>query len=126
MSRELYSLEAEHGVLGAILQAGLQDDQALLEDAIGSVTVSDFYFEDNAALFEAIKACYEEGCRLIRSPSASSVTRFPAARRSFPTPARSPAPFLDRELEGVRPARPGARHPAPPDRCCGVGEGLGH
>ncbi|WP_326838633.1 DnaB-like helicase N-terminal domain-containing protein, partial [Pseudomonas aeruginosa] len=61
MSRELYSLEAEHGVLGAILQAGLQDDQALLEDAIGSVTVSDFYFEDNAALFEAIKACYEEG-----------------------------------------------------------------
>ncbi len=61
MSRELYSLEAEHGVLGAILQAGLQNDQALLEDAIGSVTVSDFYFEDNAALFEAIKACYEEG-----------------------------------------------------------------
>ncbi|WP_334016276.1 DnaB-like helicase N-terminal domain-containing protein, partial [Pseudomonas aeruginosa] len=61
MSRELYSEEAEFGVLGAILQSALQQNQALVDEALSSVTAADFYFEDNAALFQAIKDCYEEG-----------------------------------------------------------------
>ncbi|HBO6199145.1 TPA: AAA family ATPase [Pseudomonas aeruginosa] len=61
MSRELYSEEAEFGVLGAILQSALQQNQELVDEALSSVTAADFYFEDNAALFQAIKDCYEEG-----------------------------------------------------------------
>lgn len=126
MSRELYSLEAEHGVLGAILQAGLQDDQALLEDAIGSVTVSDFYFEDNAALFEAIKACYEEG--VPADPLTVGIIRdtLPGGSKIIPYAgeiART-VPSIANWKEYARHVR--ERHPAPPDRCCGVGEGLGH
>lgn len=52
--RGLFSDEAEHGVLGAVLQAGLQHDAGLVEDILGQMTSGDFYHDDNAALFEAM------------------------------------------------------------------------
>lgn len=55
--RELFSDEAEHGVLGAVLQAGLQQDAGLVEDILGQMSSSDFYHDDNAALFEAMLEC---------------------------------------------------------------------
>ncbi|PZW79243.1 replicative DNA helicase [Pseudomonas sp. 2848] len=55
--RALFSDEAEHGVLGAVLQAGLQQDTGLVEDILGQVRASDFYRDDNAALFEAMQEC---------------------------------------------------------------------
>jgi len=57
--RALFSDEAEHGVLGAVLQAGLQQDTGLVEDILGQVRASDFYRDDNAALFEAMQECRE-------------------------------------------------------------------
>lgn len=49
MSRELYSLEAEHGLLGALLL-----DATLYDEVVSRVTTADFAFEDNAALYQAI------------------------------------------------------------------------
>lgn len=57
--RALFSDEAEHGVLGAVLQAGLQQDTGLVEDILGQVRASDFYRDDNAALFETMQECRE-------------------------------------------------------------------
>ncbi|WP_422403594.1 replicative DNA helicase [Pseudomonas sp. GZD-209] len=57
--RALFSDEAEHGVLGAVLQAGLHQDTGLVEDILGQVRASDFYRDDNAALFEAMQECRE-------------------------------------------------------------------
>lgn len=58
--RELYSDEAEHGVLGAVLQAALQQDDGLVEDILGQMTSSDFYHVDNAALFEVMLECRDQ------------------------------------------------------------------
>lgn len=55
--RELYSDEAEHGVLGAVMQAALQQEDGLVEDILGQMTSSDFYHADNAALFEVMLEC---------------------------------------------------------------------
>ncbi|NMY67320.1 DnaB-like helicase C-terminal domain-containing protein [Pseudomonas sp. WS 5414] len=55
--RELYSNEAEHGVLGAVMQASLQGDAGLVEDMLGQMSSVDFYHLDNAALFEAMLEC---------------------------------------------------------------------
>lgn len=55
-SRDLYSLEAEQGVLGALML-----DQSLADGIFGLVNTADFYFEDNAALFEEAHACHEAG-----------------------------------------------------------------
>lgn len=55
--RELFSDEAEHGVLGAVLQASLQQDAGLVEDILGQMSSSDFYRADNAALFEVMLEC---------------------------------------------------------------------
>lgn len=55
--RELFSDEAEHGVLGAVLQAGLQQDAGMVEDILGQMSSSDFYRDDNAALFEVMLEC---------------------------------------------------------------------
>ncbi|NWB08937.1 AAA family ATPase [Pseudomonas sp. D5002] len=54
--RDLYSLEAEQGVIGALML-----DKSLVDDIFGTVTTADFYFEDNAALFEEARACHEVG-----------------------------------------------------------------
>ncbi len=56
MSRELFSVEAEHGVLGALML-----DSALFEDITSKVQASDFYVEDNAALYQAIIDCQAAG-----------------------------------------------------------------
>ncbi|MDR2309034.1 MAG: AAA family ATPase [Paucimonas sp.] len=55
--RELFSDEAEHGVLGAVLQAGLQQDAGMVEDILGQMSSSDFYRDDNAVLFEVMLEC---------------------------------------------------------------------
>ncbi|WP_308412670.1 DnaB-like helicase N-terminal domain-containing protein, partial [Pseudomonas protegens] len=55
--RELYSNEAEHGVLGAVMQASLQGDAGLVEDILGQMSSGDFYHLDNAALFEVMLEC---------------------------------------------------------------------
>lgn len=56
MSRELFSIEAEHGVLGAIMM-----DSSLFDDITNKVQVSDFYIPDNAALYQAILECHASG-----------------------------------------------------------------
>lgn len=55
-SRDLYNLEAEQGVLGALIL-----DQSLADGIFGLVNTADFYFDDNAALFEEAHACHEAG-----------------------------------------------------------------
>ena len=55
-TRELFSLEAEQGVIGALLL-----DKSLVDDIFGSLTVADFYFDDNAALFEEAHTCHQAG-----------------------------------------------------------------
>lgn len=57
IGRELYVPEAEHGVLGAIMQASLDGNRALVDDIVGQVTSADFYDYDNAALFDTISDC---------------------------------------------------------------------
>ncbi|WP_330208660.1 replicative DNA helicase [Pseudomonas sp. Z13] len=54
--RELYSLEAEQGVLGALIL-----DQSLADRVFGLVDTADFYFDDNAALFEEARTRHEAG-----------------------------------------------------------------
>ena len=56
MSRDLFNLEAEHGLLGAILL-----DEALFDDITAKITVADFYDEDNAVLFQAMITCQAGG-----------------------------------------------------------------
>ncbi|MBC2655076.1 AAA family ATPase [Pseudomonas sp. MSSRFD41] len=59
--RELYSIEAEHGVLGAVMQAALGQDFGLVEDILGQMASGDFFHDDNAALFEAMLECHAQG-----------------------------------------------------------------
>lgn len=59
--RDLFSLEAEHGVLGAVMLAALQQNTGLVEDILGQMSSADFYFADNAALFDALVDCHERG-----------------------------------------------------------------
>lgn len=59
--RELYSIEAEHGVLGAVMQAALAQDLGLVEDILGQMTSADFFHDDNASLFEAMLECHAQG-----------------------------------------------------------------
>lgn len=59
--RELYSIEAEHGVLGAVMQAALAQDLGLVEDILGQMTSGDFFHDDNASLFEAMLECHAQG-----------------------------------------------------------------
>lgn len=56
MSRELYSIEAEHGVLGALMLDG-----TLCELVFTKLDVADFYDPDNAFVFQSIQACHEMG-----------------------------------------------------------------
>lgn len=64
LSPNLYSLEAEHGVLGAIMLASLQGDQQLVEQALDAVTPQEFAFENNAALLEALRETHAQGMPL--------------------------------------------------------------
>lgn len=59
--RDLYSIEAEHGVLGAVMQAALAQDLGLVEDILGQMTSGDFFHDDNASLFEAMLECHAQG-----------------------------------------------------------------
>ncbi|WP_341522191.1 DnaB-like helicase C-terminal domain-containing protein [Pseudomonas sp. G.S.17] len=61
ISREMYYPESEHGVLGAIMMASLNQDQSLVDDIVARHTSADFYHPDNASLFDAIKDCLERG-----------------------------------------------------------------
>jgi replicative DNA helicase len=56
MSRDLFNIDAEHGLLGAILL-----DPSLFDDITAKVWVADFYDEDNAVLFQAMIACQAGG-----------------------------------------------------------------
>ncbi|PPS61033.1 replicative DNA helicase [Pseudomonas sp. BRM28] len=59
--REMFSIEAEHGVLGAIMIASLHQDAGLVEDIAGQMSSGDFYHPDNAALFDVIQDCLGQG-----------------------------------------------------------------
>lgn len=61
MTRELHSIEAEHGVLGAILIGAAQNDKVLVDQIVEQLTTADFYFDDNAALFQTIADLHAEG-----------------------------------------------------------------
>lgn len=56
MSRELFSLEAEHSLLGALML-----DPSLFDAITGKVTSNDFSDIDNAFLFQAIVDCQASG-----------------------------------------------------------------
>lgn len=56
MSRELYSVEAEWGVLGAMML-----DPNLFDAISGKVVAADFYEIENAALYQAILDCHAAG-----------------------------------------------------------------
>ncbi|QLF92283.1 hypothetical protein HW090_03320 [Pseudomonas sp. ABC1] len=71
--RELYSLEAEHGVLGAVMLASLRKDDGLVEQILGEVDSGDFFIEDNAALFLAIEDSSSEGMPV--DPVTVGITR---------------------------------------------------
>lgn len=64
LSPNLYSLEAEHGVLGAIMLSSLRGDLQVVEQALDAVTSEDFAFENNAALLQALRDTYAEGMPL--------------------------------------------------------------
>lgn len=95
--RELFSDEAEHGVLGAIMQASLQQDAGLVEDILGQMSSSDFYRVDNAALFEVMLECRDRsmpidpvtvGTVQRNLPSSGSVMAYAAElARSVPSVA---------------------------------------
>ncbi|WP_425318299.1 replicative DNA helicase [Pseudomonas nitroreducens] len=61
MSRDLHSVEAEHGVLGALLIGAAQNDQALVDQIVEQLKPADFYFDDNAVLFQTIADLHAEG-----------------------------------------------------------------
>lgn len=54
--RELYSIEAEHSVLGALML-----DESLFDQITNKLTAADFYDMENAALFNAIIETREAG-----------------------------------------------------------------
>lgn len=56
MSRALFSIEAEHGVLGAMML-----DASTIDLIAAKLTPADFYEPDNAALFAAVMDCHNEG-----------------------------------------------------------------
>lgn len=56
MSRELFNIDAEHGLLGAIFV-----DPTLLDEISTKVSIADFHQLENAALFRAILDCHEAG-----------------------------------------------------------------
>lgn len=64
LSPELYSLEAEHGVLGAIMLSSLQGDLQVVEQALDAVTDQDFAFDNNVALLRALREAYNQGMPL--------------------------------------------------------------
>lgn len=56
MSRALFSVEAEHGVLGAMMR-----DAEKIDLIAAKLAAGDFYEPDNAALFAAIIDCHADG-----------------------------------------------------------------
>ncbi len=56
MSRELFSIEAEHGVLGALLQ-----DESLFDELTARVATRDFSDLENAAMYQAILDTHASG-----------------------------------------------------------------
>lgn len=56
MSRDLFNVDAEYGLLGAIFV-----DPTLLDEISSKVSISDFHEIENAALFRAILDCHEAG-----------------------------------------------------------------
>jgi replicative DNA helicase len=56
MSRELFNVDAEHGLLGAIFV-----DPTLIDEVRSKVEIADFHEIENAALYRAILDCHEAG-----------------------------------------------------------------
>ncbi|MDY7560193.1 DnaB-like helicase C-terminal domain-containing protein [Pseudomonas sp. CCC3.2] len=56
MSRDLFSIPSEHGLLGAIFV-----DPTLLDEISGKVNIADFHELENAALYRAILDCHAAG-----------------------------------------------------------------
>ena len=56
MSRELFSIESEHGVIGAILL-----EPELFDEVTAKVRVSDFHELENAALYQTMIDCHAAG-----------------------------------------------------------------
>lgn len=56
MSRDLFNIEAEHGLLGAIFI-----EPTLLDEVASKVDIADFHEIENAALFKAILDCHAAG-----------------------------------------------------------------
>lgn len=56
MSRDLFNIEAEHALLGAIFV-----EPTLLDEVSSKVDISDFHEIENAALYRAILDCHEAG-----------------------------------------------------------------
>jgi Replicative DNA helicase len=98
--RDPYSVEAEHGVLGAMF---LRPE--LIDILSADLAVDDFYYQDNAALYRGILALHAEG-----KPADAVTVGFiwvscPAARTPPGTPLKSLA---------TRPAPPMLRHTPSP------------
>lgn len=55
-----YRLEAEQGVLGAIMIASLNESSGMLDDIISQMKSGDFWHLDNAALFDVICDCHAQ------------------------------------------------------------------
>lgn len=56
MSRELFNVDAEFGLLGAMFV-----DPLLVDEIASKVSIADFHEIENAALFRAILDCHEAG-----------------------------------------------------------------
>lgn len=56
MSRELFNVDAEHGLLGAIFV-----DPTLIDEVRSKVEIADFHEIENAAIYRAILDCHEAG-----------------------------------------------------------------
>lgn len=61
MSRELFSLEAEQGVLGAIMLEAVRKNDSLVEEILATAQPHHFYYDHNAALLEVIQECHASG-----------------------------------------------------------------
>ncbi|CAM3933934.1 replicative DNA helicase [Pseudomonas synxantha] len=55
-----YRLEAEQGVLGAIMIASLNESAGMLDEIISQMKSGDFWHQDNAALFDVICDCHAQ------------------------------------------------------------------
>ncbi|GLK88299.1 replicative DNA helicase [Pseudomonas turukhanskensis] len=55
-----YRLEAEQGVLGAIMIASLNASTGMVDEILAQMTSGDFWHQDNAALFDVISDCYAQ------------------------------------------------------------------